>query len=82
VPDDTTHAQRMLALIETALEGRIPRGLENTIIDGQQLDRIPLTQLHALRQKYRAERANEIAAVNAAAGTPVRRTIGIRFVNP
>src|SRR5437762_234647 len=33
----TSHAVRTLALIEAAMEGRIPRGLEETIIDGQTL---------------------------------------------
>ena len=82
MPETTTHAERMLALIEAALEGRIPRGLESTNIDGQQIDRIPIVQLETLRQKYRAERKGEIAAANAAAGIRPRRTIGIRFVRP
>ena len=79
MPETTTHAERMLALIEAALEGRIPRGLESTNIDGQQIDRIPIAQLHALRVKYRTERASEIAAANAAAGIRPRRTLSIRF---
>lgn len=67
----------MLALIEAALEGRVPRGLESTTIDGQQITRIPIVQLHSLRQKYRAERLNETALT-----TGRSRTIGIRFVRP
>lgn len=49
------HAEQMLALIEAALVRRIPAGLETTNIDGQELVRIPLTQLLALRDKYRRE---------------------------
>ena len=77
----TSHATRTLTLIETAIEGRIPRGLENTNIDGQQIDRIPIADLHRLRDRYRREVAMERDAANARAGVPVRRTIGIRFTN-
>ena len=77
-----THAVQMLRLIEAALVGRIPRGLETTNIDGQELQRIPFTDLHALRDKYRVEVQAEATAAAAAAGIRKRRTIGIRFVRP
>jgi hypothetical protein len=79
---DSTHASRALALIEAALEGRIPHGLENSDIDGQSLSRIPIADLHRLRDKYRVEVQAEQFAARAAAGIRTRRTIGIRFVRP
>lgn len=78
----STHASRTLALIEAALEGRIPRGLETTSIDGQSLSRMPIAELHRLRDKYRREVLAEKAASQAVAGIRPRRTIGIRFVAP
>lgn len=74
-----SHAQRTLALIEAALEGRIPRGLENTNIDGQELQRIPIEKLHGLRDRYRREVLIERAAAGAAAGVPRITSIGFRF---
>ncbi|HEX8313009.1 MAG TPA: hypothetical protein VF614_16915 [Chthoniobacteraceae bacterium] len=79
---DSSHAVRTLALIEAALEGRVPNGLESTDIDGQSLSRIPIADLHRLRDKYRREVFVEAEAARRAAGLRIRRTIGIRFVNP
>lgn len=50
-----THAERMLVLIEAALEGRIPDGMENYTLDGVTIGKIPVEQLQALRAKYAAE---------------------------
>src|SRR4030095_419425 len=36
-----THATRTLAIIEAAIEGRLPRGLETYSIDGQSIAKIP-----------------------------------------
>jgi hypothetical protein len=77
----STHASQVLALIEAALVSRIPRGLETTDIDGQQLSRIPILDLHRLRDKYRREVFMEKQALLAQAGLKVRRTIGIKFVS-
>ena len=78
--DSTTHAQRMLLLIESALEGRIPLGLETYTIEGQSIGKMPISQLASLRQKYRQERQLEIEAAAAANGTRPRRRIGFKFV--
>ncbi|MEA3211308.1 MAG: hypothetical protein QOE70_4365 [Chthoniobacter sp.] len=78
----STHASRMLVLIEAALEGRIPNGLESTNIDGQQIDRIAVEALERLQLKYQRRVLLEQSAASAAAGLPVRRTLGIRFVRP
>lgn len=77
---EPSHAQKTLDLIQAALENRIPRGLEETTIAGQQISRIPIADLFNLRQKYRAEVFNEQRAALAAAGVGVRRTIGVQFI--
>lgn len=76
------HAQRTLTLIEAALEGRIPRGLEETTIDGQQITRIAILDLHTLRQKYRTEVMDLERAAAAAAGVRGASTLYVRFRNP
>lgn len=53
--DVRSHAQRMLELIEAALEKRIPKDQQSYEIDGQRLDRIPVERLEALRTRYRNE---------------------------
>lgn len=53
--DARSHAARMLALIEAALEKRIPKDQQSYEIDGMRLDRIPIERLEALRSKYRRE---------------------------
>jgi hypothetical protein len=78
----TTHCSRMLQLIEQALEGRIPNGLESTEIDGQRIDRIPVRDLKSLRDKYRAEVMLERNALAEASGQRRRNSIGIKFVRP
>lgn len=57
--DVRSHAQRMLDLIEAALEKRIPKDQQSYEIDGQRLDRIPVERLNALRLQYRREVARE-----------------------
>ena len=79
VGSPTTHAQRSLALIQAALEGRIPRGLEETTIDGQMISRIPMTQLYDLKEKYQREVLAEQSAARSAAGVRRRQTVSVRF---
>lgn len=57
--DVRSHAQRMLALIEAALEKRIPKDQASYEIDGMRLDRIPIERLDALRSKYQRELQRE-----------------------
>lgn len=55
-PEDVrTHAARMVALIEAALEKRIPKDQQSYEIDGQRLDRIPIERLRELRMQYQRE---------------------------
>ncbi len=74
-----SHAVTTLALIEAAIEGRIPRGLEQTSIDGQLITRITIPQLMALRLQYKAEVAAEVDAARIASGLPSRKTMLARF---
>lgn len=55
VGDARTHAERMLALIEAALEKRIPKDQQSYEIDGMRLDRLPIERLNELRLQYRRE---------------------------
>jgi len=69
----STHASRTLALIETAIEGRIPRGLESYSIQGQQIVKIQIYRLKQLRDEYAAlvsaEKAQ--AAIDAGRSNPL-----------
>lgn len=56
--DGRSHAERMLDLIEAALEKRIPKDQQSYEIDGMRLDRIPIERLEALRTRYRREVAS------------------------
>ena len=78
----STHASRALTLIEAAMEGRIPRGLEETTIDGQMISRIPMSQLFDLHEKYEAKVKDEQALARAAAGVQRRSQIYVRFRRP
>lgn len=69
--DARDHSQRMLALIEAALEKRIPKDQQSYEIDGMRLDRIPIERLNALRLQYRRE-IQRIAARRWPLGRPVK----------
>ncbi len=75
----STHAEYTLYLIELAIEGRIPAGLEQTTIDGNSILRIPLSQLMDLRLKYQAEVRAERDRARAQSGQGSRRTMLARF---
>lgn len=57
--DAVGHARRMVALLEAALEKRIPKDQQSYEIDGMRLDRIPIERLIALRTQYRREVAQQ-----------------------
>lgn len=54
-----THASRTLALLEAAIEGRLPGGTASYSIGGRNIAKIPLAELHSLRLKYKQEVAAE-----------------------
>lgn len=53
--DGLTHAQRALAAIEAALEGRLADGIQNYSIAGRAVSKIPLVELVKLRDYYRVQ---------------------------
>lgn len=53
--DGRSHAQRALAAIEAALEGRLGDGIQNYSIGGRAVSKIPLRELYELRDKYRLQ---------------------------
>ncbi len=53
--DAQTHAERTLALIEAALEGRIPQGMESYQVAGRAVTKIPIKDLADLRGIYAAK---------------------------
>lgn len=55
----TTHASRTLAMIEAALEGRVPADMQQYQIAGRQITKIPVLELYGLRSRYQAEVARE-----------------------
>jgi hypothetical protein len=57
----STHASRTLALIDLAIEGRVPRGLTEFSIQGQQITKIAITDLVKLRSVYADWVRNEVA---------------------
>mgnify|MGYP000179822081 CR=1 FL=1 len=57
--DHRSHAEKMLALIETRLEGRIVSDHESYSHNGRSLNRIPLEQLNKLAKQYRNTVAKE-----------------------
>jgi hypothetical protein len=77
-----THATRTLALIEAAIEGRIPRGLETYAIDGQSIAKIPIEGLIRLRSVYADWVRNEYAQDRINRGGSNPRNVFARFTRP
>ncbi len=50
-----SNAEQMLDLIEAALVGRIPQGMESYQVQGRAVSKIPIMDLYKLRNYYRAE---------------------------
>ena len=49
-----SHAEKTLALINTALEGRLTKDFESYQIAGRSISKIPVRDLYALRSRYAA----------------------------
>lgn len=77
--DARSHARRTLDAIEAVIEGRASSAVAEYAIAGRSLKHIPLAELLALRDRYRAEVLREDAAAAVAAGLPDRRRILVRF---
>ena len=50
-----THAEKTLAVIEAALEGRLTSDVQTYTILGRSVEKIPVTELRQLRSQYAAE---------------------------
>jgi hypothetical protein len=66
------HAARTLEAINALLEGRATKDQESYRIGDRELSRIPVPELLALRDYYRAEARREDAAALVASGMPGR----------
>jgi hypothetical protein len=73
--DVTTHAQRMLASIETELEKLAQNVLDETDVEGTKIIRAKRLELASQRNHYLQERRKEIAKENAKSGKPTGRKI-------
>ncbi len=76
--DARSHVKRLLDAIEAVLEGRVTKDVESYSIEGRQLTRIPIPELLALRDKYRAEYRRELQAERLAKGLRSGRTVRVR----
>ncbi len=77
--DGRSHVRKVLDAIEARLENRATSEVLEYEIAGRRLRYIPMADLLALRDKYRAELAREDAAADVARGLPDRRKIYVRF---
>jgi hypothetical protein len=57
--DLQTFAQKTLPIVEAAIEGRLPRGVENYQVYGRAVGKIPIADLMRIRIQLQAEVARE-----------------------
>lgn len=78
-PPQSTHARKMVALLERHLEGRIDdaegRGLETYTVGGVPITKLSFESARALLEKYRRDLQAENAAERAALGLGTGRRI-------
>jgi len=77
-----THASRTLGIIEAAIEGRLPNGLQEFSIQGQQISKIPIDTLVKLRSIYADYVKNETAQDRINRGLSNPRNSFARFRRP
>ena len=80
--DPRSHARRVLDLVETAMEGRIPNGMESYTIGGRSINKIPLKELRELYDRYKQDVEREVQAERLANGRRSGKNIGVRFGRP
>lgn len=73
------HAARTLAAINALLEGRATKDQQSYKIGERELSRIPVNELLALRDYYRAEARREDEAAGLASGRPRARLVVTRM---
>jgi hypothetical protein len=76
--DARSHARKMLDAINAAMEA-FSIGVKQYTIGSRSMTKQDIPELLTLRDRYRAEVANEEAAAKVAAGLPNPRNVGIRF---
>ena len=80
--DPRSHARKVLDLIEAAMEGRIPNGMESYTIGGRSINKIPLKELRELYDRYKQDVEREVQAERLANGRRSGKNIGVRFGRP
>lgn len=74
-----SHAKTMLDAIEAVLEGRITSDVEQYLIAGRQITKIPIKELKELRDEYRAEHKKEQRIQNIKMGKNNPQKMHVRF---
>jgi hypothetical protein len=80
--DPRSHARRVMELLEAAMEGRVPNGMESYSIGGRSISKIPLGDLRSLWEKYKQDVAMEEQAERLVNGRRSGKNIGVRFNRP
>jgi len=80
--DPRSHARRVTELSEAAMEGRVPNGMESYSIGGRSINKIPLSQLRELWEKYKQDVVMEEQAERLVNGRRSGKNIGVRFNQP
>jgi hypothetical protein len=80
--DPRSHARRVTELLEAAMEGRVPNGMESYSIGGRSINKIPLSQLRELWEKYKQDVVMEEQAERLVNGRRSGKNIGVRFNRP
>ncbi len=78
----STHASRTLALIDLAIEGRIPQGMQQYSIAGQQVTKISIKDLVSLRSIYAEWVRTENTQDRLNRGLTNTRNVYARFTSP
>lgn len=77
--DRRTHAELMVAKIESLLAGRADSDIDNYTIKNRSISKMPVKELIEWRDYYRAEVASTGGSVTGA-GKPKNNTIRVRFI--
>jgi hypothetical protein len=78
--DNRSHAKKVLDAIEAVMENRASIDQQAYVLNGLRLDRTPLEDLIKLRDRYKKEYENEIAAQKMLSGENTGRRVLVRFV--
>lgn len=80
--DGRSHAKKCLDAIEAVLESRASKTIQSWSGLEQSFSLIPTSELMTMRDKYRVEYQNELAAERVAQGLGNRRNVFVRFTTP